>query len=159
MNFLRSSSTFSNPMNSKYCFTSISFILLGLLWFDMFVSCIVLQCVNYAAGWHCKKMWLGKFFFLSTWILIICVYGFPIAYWMLCMDDIRNSNMFHQVDVISAIDGNLRAQIPDICQASGSPEDDAIVGVHLLQKHRSESASGYCINLVNVNGSSYPLFF
>ncbi|KAL8488655.1 hypothetical protein ACS0TY_024814 [Phlomoides rotata] len=48
------------------------------------------------------------------------------------------------VDVISAIDGNLRAQIPDICQASGNPEDDAIIGVHLLQKHRSELSSGSC---------------
>lgn len=41
------------------------------------------------------------------------------------------------------MNGDLRVHIPDLCQAAASPEDDAIVGVHLLQKHRSESSSRY----------------
>ncbi|KAH6799226.1 Transducin/WD40 repeat-like superfamily protein [Perilla frutescens var. frutescens] len=48
------------------------------------------------------------------------------------------------VDVISAINGDLRVHIPDFCQAADCPEDDAIIGVHLLQKHKSESSSRSC---------------
>ncbi|KAG6410195.1 hypothetical protein SASPL_128247 [Salvia splendens] len=64
------------------------------------------------------------------------------------------------VEVISAINGDLQVHIPDLFHSGVSPEDDAIVGVHLLQKHKSVSSSRYHSNLVNVNGSicgSYTL--
>ncbi|XP_042031372.1 WD repeat-containing protein 74-like [Salvia splendens] len=49
------------------------------------------------------------------------------------------------VEIISAINGDLQVQIPDLCQ----PEDDSIVGVHLLQKHKSDSSSRSCTLLAS----------
>ncbi|KAK6148093.1 hypothetical protein DH2020_019005 [Rehmannia glutinosa] len=48
------------------------------------------------------------------------------------------------VEVISAVNGDLRVHIPDLCQAAATPEDDTIIGLHLFQKHRSDSPSRSC---------------
>ncbi|XP_057786004.1 uncharacterized protein LOC131003514 isoform X2 [Salvia miltiorrhiza] len=53
------------------------------------------------------------------------------------------------VEVISAINGDLQVHIPDLCQSAVSPEDDSITGVHLLQKHKSESSSRSCTLLAS----------
>ncbi|KAL0425280.1 UNVERIFIED_CONTAM: WD repeat-containing protein 74 [Sesamum radiatum] len=49
------------------------------------------------------------------------------------------------IEVISAINGDLRAHIPSLCQAEeASRKDDAITGLHLFKKHQSESSSRSC---------------
>ncbi|XP_011083920.1 WD repeat-containing protein 74 [Sesamum indicum] len=49
------------------------------------------------------------------------------------------------IEVISAINGDLRAHIPSLCQAEeASCEDDAITRLHLFKKHQSESSSRSC---------------
>ncbi|KAL1553343.1 WD repeat-containing protein 74-like [Salvia divinorum] len=53
------------------------------------------------------------------------------------------------VEVISAINGDLQVHIPDLFQSAASPEDDAIVGVHLLKKHESASSSRSCALLAS----------
>ncbi|GER36288.1 transducin/WD40 repeat-like superfamily protein [Striga asiatica] len=48
------------------------------------------------------------------------------------------------VEVISAINGDLRAQIPNLHPSAATPEEDAIVGLHLFSKHQPESSSRSC---------------
>ncbi|KAL0464111.1 UNVERIFIED_CONTAM: WD repeat-containing protein 74 [Sesamum latifolium] len=48
------------------------------------------------------------------------------------------------IEVISAINGDLRAQIPSLCQTEEASKDDAITGLHLFKKHQSESSSRSC---------------
>lgn len=55
------------------------------------------------------------------------------------------------VDILSAINGDIRAHVPEICQAAASPEDEAIIGVHLLQKHKSVSSSRSCTLLASTS--------
>lgn len=55
------------------------------------------------------------------------------------------------VDILSAINGDIRAHVPEICQAAVSPEDEAIIGVHLLQKHKSVSSSRSCTLLASTS--------
>ncbi|KAG8388079.1 hypothetical protein BUALT_Bualt02G0087800 [Buddleja alternifolia] len=48
------------------------------------------------------------------------------------------------IDIMSAINGDLRGHIPNLCQAESSPEDDVITGLHLFKNHQSESSSRSC---------------
>ncbi|KAL0368134.1 UNVERIFIED_CONTAM: hypothetical protein Scaly_1032300 [Sesamum calycinum] len=49
------------------------------------------------------------------------------------------------IEVISTINGDLRAHIPSLCQAEeASRKDDAITGLHLFKKKQSESSSRSC---------------
>ncbi|XP_073056377.1 ribosome biogenesis protein NSA1-like [Primulina eburnea] len=49
------------------------------------------------------------------------------------------------IEVISAIDGNLRVHIPSLYETATSLQDDTIIGLHLLKKHQSESSSRSCM--------------
>ncbi|XP_073136097.1 ribosome biogenesis protein NSA1 isoform X2 [Henckelia pumila] len=49
------------------------------------------------------------------------------------------------IEVISAINGNLRVHIPSLYETATSLQDDTIMGLHLLKKHRSESSSRSCM--------------
>ncbi|KAL6584407.1 hypothetical protein OROMI_003696 [Orobanche minor] len=49
------------------------------------------------------------------------------------------------LEVISTINGNLRVDIPNLCLSEATTtEDDATIGLHLFQKHRSDSSSRSC---------------
>ncbi|GFP98313.1 WD repeat-containing protein 74 [Phtheirospermum japonicum] len=62
--------------------------------------------------------------------------------WMLQLVGIARKS--GSVEVISAVNGDLRAHIPNLCPSAAIPDDDAIIGLHLFQKHRSESSSRSC---------------
>ncbi|KZV46495.1 WD repeat-containing protein 74 [Dorcoceras hygrometricum] len=49
------------------------------------------------------------------------------------------------IEVISTVNGNLRVQIPSLCETATSLQDDSIMGLHLLEKHTSEPSSRSCM--------------
>ncbi|XP_073281919.1 ribosome biogenesis protein NSA1 [Primulina huaijiensis] len=49
------------------------------------------------------------------------------------------------IEVISAINGSLRAHIPSLYETATSLQEDIVTGLHLFKKHRSESSSRSCL--------------
>lgn len=48
-----------------------------------------------------------------------------------------------QVEVLSPINGDLRASLPNVGDADLKPEEDSVVGLHLFRKKTSDLSSRY----------------